>query len=411
MKEFDVVIVGGGIVGTSLASALAQFTPLSIALIEANNKTSAIWQKAQYDHRVSAITLASKRIFQHLKIWDAMCERRVSPFSQIKVWDGIRNGEICFRAEDIAEAELGYIIENNLIKSLLEEKIKEQSRKVTYLKPVQLISAKEEEEKIVFKTRDDEIIFAKLAIAADGTNSWLREQFKFKHKCHDYDQHAIVATVETTLPHETIARQVFLESGPLAFLPLACDKLSSIVWSLPTKTAKDLFALEEKEFKLALAKAFSYRLGDIVDVSKRYMFPLQKKESEQYVKPRVVLVGDAAHTVHPLAGLGFNMGLLDVACLTQVIVEALQRRQDFAAYPLLRRYERWRKADNFAVIAGIDIIKNLFASDKRSFQLVRSFGLNTTNRFRILRNFFARFAVGNRRGLPQLALSESNGYE
>lgn len=411
MKAFDVVIVGGGIVGASLACALAQCTPLSIAIIEAKSRTFMPFLTTDYHHRVSAITLASRRIFQHLKIWDAMCDKRISPFTQIKVWDGETNGEIQFCSEDITEPMLGYIIENNVIELALQEKINQQREQIAWLAPLKLMSVAEDEKQIEFRTADGEIIVAKLAIAADGAQSWLREQLKFTVKSHDYEQQAIVASVETTLPHGKIARQVFLNSGPLAFLPLADENISSIVWSLASSDAQQLLAMDDRGFKLKLSEKFSYRLGDVVNCSKRFAFPLQKLQTDGYIKPRVALVGDAAHTVHPLAGLGFNMGLLDAACLVEVITRALKLRRDFAALDTLRRYERWRKADNFTLMAGIDMIKQLFASDKKTVQLARSFGLNTTNRLAILRNFLTRFAVGNRSGLPTLALGEANEYD
>jgi 2-octaprenylphenol hydroxylase len=196
---------------------------------------------------------------------------------------------------------------------------------------------------------------------------------------------------------------VFLETGPLAFLPLANTHDSSIVWSLPTNLANELILLDDEAFKEKLAQAFSHALGKVVEIEKRYVFPLRKQQAKCYVQPHIALVGDAAHTIHPLAGQGVNMGLLDAASLAQVISDAVHHRRDFASYATLRRYERWRKADNLTMFNGVDAIKQMFASDKKMIQSLRSQGLNVTNQWRWLKNSFMRHACGDRDGLPKIA--------
>jgi 2-polyprenylphenol 6-hydroxylase len=399
--SYDIIIVGGGMVGLTLACALAEQCTLSIAVLEAKLPTHD-WQLSPYHHRVSAVALSSRRILESLEVWEAIAKKRVSPFTKIHVWDALNQADIHFDSTAIAEPCLGYIIENNLIQSALQERIKHYPH-LTWMTPVELSSWCVNENHAQLTTSDGRVLTTRLAVAADGAQSWLRKEAGIEVDREDYAQGAIVAAVRTALPHERIARQVFLPTGPLAFLPLAEPTLSSIVWSLPSELAEMHRDSQVHEFKHALAQAFSHRLGEVVDVDKRYVFPLQRQQARHYVKPRVALVGDAAHTMHPLAGQGVNLGLLDAASLAEMIVEAHHQGRDFAAFANLRRYERWRRADNLALLGGVDGIKCLFASEKKSIQTLRSMGLTLTNRFNWIKNMFIRHAVGDRRGLPRIA--------
>lgn len=397
--KFDVIIVGGGMVGLTLACALAQQTSLTIGVLEAQSN-SQVWNDKVYHHRVSAIALASQRIFQALNVWDSIASKRVSPFHQISVWD--HDQALHFHSHDIAEPQLGYIIENVLIQSALNEKIRDHAQ-VTLLSSVKLTGIEENKEGIRLTTADEKTLQASLVIGADGAASWIREQAGIALSAKPYEQTAIVATVRTAISHGHIARQVFLEGGPLAFLPLADATLSSIVWSLPTAAAKKLMSDSATDFAAALSKAFSERLGAVVDVADRFTFPLQTQTAAQYVKSRLALIGDAAHTVHPLAGQGVNMGLLDAASLAEVIKQALLQRRHFHSLPTLRRYERWRKADNQMLLWGIDSLQRLFAEERPAWQSLRLLGLSLTKQLQPLKNMFMRQAVGDRDGLPPLA--------
>jgi len=398
---YDVIIVGGGMTGLALACMLAQKTSLSIVILESQSHSHP-WSASRYSHRVSAITLSSKRIFESLGVWDSIRNKRVGPFAQIDVWDAVLHSEIVFESKEIAEPFLGYIIENTVIQSTLEEKIRQYSQ-VELISSVKLTRFIEHEHAIELVADDKRVFMAKLVVAADGANSWLRSQAQIDLERFDYAEEAIVATVHTALPHQAVARQVFLETGPLAFLPLADTYVSSIVWSLPVKEAARLMALDEDHFQHVLARAFQHRLGDIVRIEQRYAFPLYKQIAASYVKSHVVLVGDAAHSVHPLAGQGVNMGLLDAASFTDIMVEAIENHRDITNVMCLRRYERWRKADNFAMLTGIDAIKNVFASNKKSIKTMRFMGLTATNRMTWIKNIFTRHAVGDRAGLPSMA--------
>jgi 2-octaprenylphenol hydroxylase len=395
----DVTIVGGGIVGLTLACLLAKNTFLSIVVLEANTH-QPFWTSDYYSPRVSAITLASKQILQHLQVWSDIQSRRAAPFTKVMVWNANHPAALSFDCHDIAESTLGWIIENNLIQTVLREKLKQYSQ-VQVISPVTLqhLHAKQHEVELV---TDQGLSFStRLAIAADGAHSWLREQAKIAVDHHDYAQNALVTCVETALPHQNIARQVFLLTGPLAFLPLASPNLSSIVWTLPAATAKQYMELDPQQFQETLGQAFSYRLGKICAVTERYFFPLYRQQAKHYVTSRIVLTGDAAHTIHPLAGQGVNMGLLDAAALTDVVVDALTAHRDFSSHYYLRRYERFRRAYNAEFMIGIDILKRVFAQPESSAQFVLSCGLKTINYISQIKNFLTRYAVGKNVNLPR----------
>jgi 2-octaprenylphenol hydroxylase len=398
--HYDIIIVGSGIIGAALACMLAQQTSLSIAVLEANPENPA-WQADTHHHRVSAITLASQRILQALQLWEPLRSKRVSPFKHIQVWDAASNSEFKFAHNVIAANELGFIIENNLLQSVLYDHLA-QHPQITFIAPIKLAAMQQHANHIALTATDERCFQAKLAIAADGANSWLRAQTNITSNKQDYAQSAIVATVQTALAHQQTARQLFLTTGPLAFLPLLPANTCSIVWTLSTELAQEKMQLDTAPFQQTLAQAFPY-LGDITSIDTRHVFPLFKQQTSHYIKPRIALVGDAAHTVHPLAGQGINIGLLDAASLAEILAKAHNDKRDFAQTTTLRRYERWRRAENLAMLAGIDLIQKFFASDNKSIQTIRTLGLNNIDRIPLLKKLFVGHAVGNKGVLPQIA--------
>lgn len=396
--DYDLVIAGGGMVGAALAHALGE-TDLRIALLE-GAPLGRIQPAAEPDIRVSAISRASQRIFAAIGVWDDMI--RVSPFRDMRVWDADGFGQIHFDSASIGEPLLGWIIENRVIQYALLERVRRRPA-VDLLCPAALEAAQPLPETGWRVHLSDGRDFAtRLLIGADGAQSKVRQLAGIDTSGWDYDQKAVVGNVRTAEPHQETAWQRFLPTGPLAFLPLY-DGRCSIVWSTTPAQADSLLALDESAFAEALAKAFDQRLGAIIEVGPRGAFPLRRQHAHAYVKPGLALIGDAAHVVHPLAGQGVNLGLLDAATLAEVILDALAAGQDFASFKTLRRYERWRKGDNLLMLAVMDGFKRLFGNSSPPVRLLRNIGLNLTDAAEPLKNLITRRAMGLAGDLPRLA--------
>jgi 2-octaprenylphenol hydroxylase len=405
MAEYDIVIVGAGIVGATAALALAHTTSLRIALLDAR-EISAVWDAAQREQRVSAITLASQRIFQQLGVWEEIETRRISPYRHMLVWDAAGKGKIQFDSAALELSALGYIVEDQVVRAALLDALRNTS--VTLLAPVSLLAYENKISHSEITTASQEIISAKLMIGADGGDSWIRTAAGIALSSHDYRHVAISAALTTSLPHGMTARQRFLTSGPLAFLPLADKNSCSIVWSTSPAHATELMALEDDAFRQAISAAFEYELGEVLTVSPRASFLLQRRHARHYVQARLALIGDAAHTIHPLAGQGVNLGLLDAVSLVETITTAIAKNRDYASYNTLRRYERWRKTDNLAMQTFVGAIKQLFSQEAGVVQSMRNSGLNLVDKSQFIKNFFAAYAAGNRRDLPAMARTQTS---
>src|SRR5471030_1644776 len=377
MQSFDVVIAGGGMVGLALACGL-QGSGLRIAVLESQQPDLDSPLPEKPGLRVSAINAASERLLKHVGAWENIIAQRANAYQGMEVWDRDSFGKIAFRGEEYGFSHLGHIIENQVIHRALWQKA-DQSSDITLLAPATLKNVAWGENDAFITLNDDRQLSARLVVGADGAQSWLRQHADIPLTFWDYRHHALVATIRTAEPHQSVARQVFHGDGILAFLPLADSHLCSIVWSVSPDEAQRLAALPEEEFNKILASTFDLRLGVCQVESERQTFPLTGRYARSFAAQRIALVGDAAHTIHPLAGQGVNLGLLDAVCLVEVIAAALEKNRDFSSLPSLRRYERWRKGDNLAMLAFVEGIKHLFGSASKPIQSLRNFGLNTAN--------------------------------
>ncbi len=398
--DYDLLIAGGGMVGSTLACALGD-TDLKIALLE-GLPLDRIRPGAELDSRVSAISRASQRIFAAVGAWDGIAASRVSPFRDMRVWDAAGFGSIHFDSAALGEPLLGWIIENRVIQFALLERARRLPA-VELFCPAALDAA-EALENGFWRVRltDGREFTTRLLVGADGAQSKVRQWAGIATSGWGYDQNAVVANVRTAEPHQETAWQRFLPTGPLAFLPLA-DGRCSIVWAAPPARAEVLLALDESAFAEALAEAFDQRLGAIIEVGPRAAFPLRLQHTHAYVQPGLALIGDAAHVIHPLAGQGVNLGLLDAATLAEVILEAVTAGQDVGSLKVLRRYERWRKGDNLLMMGLMDGFKRLFGNTLPPVRLARNLGLNLTDAAGPLKNLIARRAMGLAGDLPRLA--------
>lgn len=396
---FDVVIVGGGMVGAALACALGD-TALKVAVLD--HAPAAAPPDQTYDQRVSAITLASQAFFENVGAWDGMVRRRISPVREMRVWSEGGPGAIHFDAAEIGEACLAWIIENGVIRNALLERLQHFTN-VHYLCPVQVQDIQLAEEVAMLTLQDGRNLRTRLLVGADGADSAVRRAAEIETQSLNLNQKGIVATVVTEKPHARVARQRFLATGPLAFLPLDEPRTCSIVWSADSARADQLLALDETAFVAELQQAFGDPLGRIETVGPRAAFPLALSHAKAYTAARVALIGDAAHTVHPLAGQGVNLGFLDAAALAEVLLDAAAREKDIGARLVLRRYERWRKGGNLSMIAVTGGFRYLFGNDLPLVSQLRSAGLELTNAVTPMKNFIMRRASGLEGDLPKLA--------
>lgn len=397
--HFDLIIVGAGMVGSTLACSLGK-TSLRVGVLEAHPPVTT-WDKTSIDLRVSAITAASQQIFRKLDVWEAMVTQRVSPFREMYVWDAGGDGAIHFDSADIGEDRLGHIVENRVIQKALLDKMTALSN-VEFICPARLATMVINLEAAELQLEGGRHITATLVVGADGGNSQVRQLAGIGARGWVYDQKGIVAAVKTTESHCETAWQRFLPEGPLAFLPLS-DGGSSIVWTTSPAYADVLLDMDEHAFMRKLTHAFDSKLGQIVECGPRAAFPLRLQHVDAYVKERLALIGDAAHTIHPLAGQGVNLGLLDAAALSEVLGNACEKNHDIGAFHVLRRYERWRKGDNMIAMAVMDGFKRLFGSSLDPLRTVRNVGLNLTNAATPVKTQIMLHAMGLKGDLPRLA--------
>ncbi|MET0229521.1 MAG: UbiH/UbiF/VisC/COQ6 family ubiquinone biosynthesis hydroxylase [Rhodanobacteraceae bacterium] len=388
--ELDAIVVGGGAIGAALALALAR-DEFDVALVEA--RAPKPWRaEDDVDLRVVALAADARALFESLGVWRAIANARIGPYRRMHVYDATAPGELTFDAADDGNAALGWIIENGLIQNALWQAV-EAEPNARIVCPGEVASIANEGDGVEAVLADGTRLRARVAIAADGAESPLRAMLGIAARGRDYGQRGVVANVTTARPHEHTAWQRFLPGGPLAFLPLA-DGRCSIVWTLPDAEAARMLALDDDAFRAELGAAFDFRLGEITATTARAAFPLRMRLASRYVSGRVVLAGDAAHVVHPLAGQGMNLGFRDVACLARVLHDARARGGDFGAAHVLRRYERERRSENALAARGLDLIERTFDGASGLGALARGGALALAGGIAPLRQALADKAAG-----------------
>ncbi|MGH1439345.1 MAG: UbiH/UbiF/VisC/COQ6 family ubiquinone biosynthesis hydroxylase [Cellvibrionaceae bacterium] len=399
--EYDVIIVGAGLVGASLAASIAANPVnqhLSIGLIEqapAPEPSNVSSQPPEFDARVVALTQASIELLKEIDAWDEVLGTRACPYRSMRVWDNDGTGDIYFSASELGQSELGFIVENRIVLNTVLEVVG-RYHNIHTLRGHSVTSVEYKEEKQSLILSDGSEYKTSLLVAADGGHSKIRDLAGLPVRQWDYQHKAIVTTVRHEQSHQSTAWQNFLVTGPLAFLPLgdASEKYSSIVWSLESKVADEYMNLSDADFQDALGKAFEYRLGTVEAVTKRYSFPLVQRHAVDYIAPQLALVGDAAHTIHPLAGQGVNLGLLDVGALSKEISRSSSRQLTLSDPSLLRRYQRQRKKHNLEVMLLMESFKRLFGSRNLAVRWLRNSGLKVVDRTKPIKNWLAKQAMG-----------------
>lgn len=402
-EQFDVVIVGGGMVGAALACSLGN-SALRVAVIEEAPPQPYAPEQPQ-DLRVSAFSMASRNILEMAGAWPRVLDMRYCPYRRMKVWEA--SGEVEFKADEIDENYLGYIVENRLVQLALLDSLPAFDN-VSLRAPAKIKRLDFQPEGSRIELNDGTALSARLVVAADGARSAVRQAAGLGVNGWDYEQHALVLSVETDYPQQDITWQRFTPHGPQAFLPMPGNH-ASLVWYETPLEVKRLQALDNDSLLQALHAAFPAGLGQINRVLAKGSFPLRRQHAQRYVNEGVALVGDAAHTIHPLAGQGVNIGLLDAASLAEVLVQAKRYGKDVGCYKVLRQYERMRRSDNLMMMTSMDLFYRVFGVSSRPVKFLRNLGLEVAEHFGPAKNKVMRYAMGLDGNLPRLARGERLG--
>lgn len=401
---FDVVVVGAGMVGASLSLLLGN-AGMRVGLVEASALPRMPSQRGVDTPprpRVSALTPVSQRLLTHLQAWPFMQADRITPYSFMHVWDGEGSGDIQFSADEAGVAVLGHIVENDVTLVALNQQLIDHPS-VTRLNGVTVEALQTAPTQRYLVLSDGTQVQTPLLVAADGAHSQLREMAEIQVREEDMGHTSVVTTVRCEKAHGNTARQVFVDGQPLAFLPLTVkgdNHYCSIVWSVEPSKAEALCDLSHEALGASLAAALEHRMGQVEVSDQVYCFPLIQRHACHYVLPNLALVGDAAHSIHPLAGQGVNLGLMDAAVLAEEVIKAWQRGAAWGDARILSRYERRRRADNAAMLALMKGFKVLFGSHHPALILARNMGMSGMNRLAPLKRALMHQATGERGRLP-----------
>lgn len=407
--DCDVIIGGGGMVGLTLALALAQG---GLKVVVADPVPPSAFLDAKFDGRVSALSYSSVRMLQALDVWDAL-DAHAQPIHDILVTDAVLGGvpspfSLHFDAGEIGEP-MGRIAENRFIRAALFAAV-ENAKNVTFVSPAALIGLEPTDGGVTAMLSNGDRVEARLAVAADGRDSPMREEMGLKIIAWSYPQTGIVATVAHEHPHNGVAYEHFLPSGPFAILPMTSEdgmNRSSLVWTERDTVAPAMMALPEDAFNAEIARRFGAHLGAVKAVGPRWSYPLKFHLARGFVAKRFALAGDSAHGIHPIAGQGLNLGFKDVAALAECALDAARLGMDIGAADTLARYERWRRFDSVTLAASTDALNRLFSNDIAPLRIARDLGLGAVDAIAPLRRFFMRHAGGDVGKLPRLLKGEA----
>lgn len=401
IQNFDIIIVGGGMVGAAVACGLGN-SHLKVAVIE-KSLPNVFSNQQTHDLRVSALSIASKNILQMVGAWQGVLNRRYCPFKRMRVFESTGETEFC--SDAIGHEELGFIVENRVIQLALLDKI-QHFENIKLFAPATIKKMHYSSVKTQLELDDGQSLCAKVLIAADGGQSRIRQNVGLGVSSWDYQQHALIIYVETEYPQQDITWQRFTPTGPQAFLPLT-DHYGSIVWYHSADEIRRLKALPYNALMQELIHAFPDCLGSLTQILGVASFPLKRQHAQSYVKQGIALVGDAAHIINPLAGQGVNIGLLDAAALAEVLIDADKKSEDIADLAVLKRYEALRRPENLKMMTVMDIFYRVFSNKIIPIKFLRNLGLELAGRVLPVKNKIMKAAMGLEGNLPKLARGKS----
>jgi len=395
--DYDLAIVGGGIIGLTLACALKD-SGLKVLLIEARVQSAAVSKGQAY-----AVQLISSRIFQGIGVWDKILPQ-IATFNQIRLSDSDYPGVVQFHPTDLGTEDLGYVAEHQALLQPLQEFLQECPN-VKYLCPAEVVKTEYLPDGVAIDIKIGEeiqTIRSLLLVAADGSRSRIREAAGINTRGWQYWQSCIVAFVKPEKSHNNIAYEKFHASGPFAILPLPGNRCR-IVWTAPHAEAKAICALDDEQFLGELRRRYGDQMGELELLGDRFVFPVQLMQSDRYVQSRLALIGDAAHCCHPVGGQGLNLGIRDAAALAQVLKTAHQQGEDIGDIQILLRYESWRKQENLTILGFTDLLDRMFSNTFLPIVVVRRIGLWVMQRVPLVKVFALKLMVGLKGRIPELA--------
>ena len=413
--RFDLAVVGAGLNGSLLALAAGE-AGLSTVVIDRVPLTNL--SDAGFDGRTTAVAYTSQRLFAALGVWPDVTEQ-AEPILDIRISDAGHDGRpsplfLHFDHREAAPAggepvPMGWIVENRFLRAALLRRLT-TCPQVELVAPDEVIETRRDADRAELALKSGRHLVARLVASAEGRFGAMREEAGIGARAWSYGQIAIVLVAHHERPHRGVAQEKFLPGGPFAILPMRDgangEHRSSIVWTERADLARRLLELDAPRFQAEFARRFGDHLGRVEPAGPRWWYPLSLVHAERYIDTRLVLVGDAAHGIHPIAGQGYNLGVRDIAALVEVLIDAKRLGLDIGAADTLEHYAQWRRADNFTMVAATDLLNRLFSNDNQPLRLLRDAGLAAVNRVPPLRRFFARHAMGLVGDLPKLIRGE-----